>query len=284
MDLLEKKIYSIVKRILREERGISDVVYNGANDVLSLIQRDADKNMNDGNYTSAFNGAANIIRNEFAYNFDGVSISVLYNTYIFPSMDVYNEYKRKYPHQIMSATSTYKEGGGQIFVVYNYVEGKGYDESIYDRVQHELEHLYQEIQKGGIFPKTPLKKKVNIGLMRQRDENLFMASFILYCSRNYEIDAFANGLYSWLKNGNGDKNKVVYNSGIAKYRRICLKYLSKLEKLPQEECTRIGNFLGISFDKVIKKGYNACAKMKNKANRVIYKYGEETEDRVDFIK
>ena len=284
MDLLEKKIYSIVRKVINEERGISDEVYNAANEVLSLIRRDADMNMNDGNYASAFNGDAQVIRNEFSFDFAGEEISVVYNTYIFPSNDVYNSYKRMYPHQIMSATSQYKKDDAQIFVVYNYVEGNGYDDSICDRVQHELEHLYQEIKKGGTFPRSPLKKRVNVGLMRRKDKNVFIASFILYCARDYEQDAFANGLYNWLMNGNGDKNEIVRGSGIAKYRRMCLKYISELEKLPQEEKERVSDFLGISVDRVIKKGYNACTKMKNKANRVIYKYGEDTGNRVNFVR
>lgn len=274
----------MVKRMLSEERGISDEVYNSANEILSIIRRDANNNMNEGNYTTAFNGDAQLIRNELPYKFAGEEISVVYNTYIFPSNDVYNSYKCMYPRQVMSATSQYTKGNAQIFVVYNYVEGEGYDESIYDRVQHELEHLYQEIQKDGTFPMSTLKKKVNKGLMRKNDRNIFIASFILYCSRDYEIDAFANGLYSWLKNGNGNKNEIVHSSGIAKNRRICLKYISELEKLPQVERERIGKFLGISVDRIIKKGYNSCVKMKNKANRIIYKYGEETGERVDFVR
>lgn len=284
MNLLEKKIYSIVRKVINEERGINDEVYNAANEILSLIRRDADMNMDDGNYASAFKGAAQVIRNEFPFNLAGEEIGVIYNTYIFPSTEVYNSYKRTYPHQIMSATSQYKKDDAQIFVVYNYVENEGYDESICDRVQHELEHLYQEIKKGGVFPMTPLKKRVNVGLMRRKDGNVFNASFILYCAREYEQDAFANGLYNWLMNGNGDKNEIVRKSGLVKYRRICLEYISELEKLPQEEKERVGKFLGISVDKVIKKGYNACTKMKNKANRIIYKYMEEDGERVDFVK
>lgn len=284
MNLLEKKIHSIVRKVINEERGISDEVYNAANEILSLIRRDADMNMDDGNYASAFKGAAQVIRNEFPFNLAGEEIGVIYNTYIFPSTEVYNSYKRAYPHQIMSATSQYKKDDAQIFVVYNYVENEGYDESICDRVQHELEHLYQEIKKGGVFPMTPLKKRVNVGLMRRKDGNVFNASFILYCARDYEQDAFANGLYNWLMNGNGDKNEIVRKSGLVKYRRMCLGYISELEKLPQEEKERVGEFLGISVDKVIKKGYNACTKMKNKANRIIYKYMEEDGERVDFVK
>ena len=284
MNLLEKKIHSIVRKVINEERGISDEVYNAANEILSLIRRDADMNMDDGNYASAFKGAAQVIRNEFPFNLAGEEIGVIYNTYIFPSTEVYNSYKRAYPHQIMSATSQYKKDDAQIFVVYNYVENEGYDESICDRVQHELEHLYQEIKKSGVFPMTPLKKRVNVGLMRRKDGNVFNASFILYCARDYEQDAFANGLYNWLMNGNGDKNEIVRKSGLVKYRRMCLEYISELEKLPQEEKERVGEFLGISVDKVIKKGYNACTKMKNKANRIIYKYMEEDGERVDFVK
>lgn len=284
MNLLEKKIYSIVRKAINEERGINDEVYNAANEILSLIRRDADMNINDGNYASVFNGDAQVIRNEFSFDFAGEEISVVYNTYIFPSNEVYDSYKRMYPNQIMSATSQYKKDDAQIFVVYNYVENEGYDESIYDRVQHELEHLYQEINKGGTFPMTPLKKRVNVGLMRRKDKNVFIASFILYCARDYEQDAFANGLYNWLMNGNVDKNEVVRKSGLVKYRRICLKYISELETLSQEEKDRVSEFLGISVDRVIKKGYNACTKMKNKANRIIYKYMEENGERVDFVR
>lgn len=286
MDLVENKIRGIVKRILTEEYGINDEVYKGANEILSIMKQDIDSKTDDGDCSSAFGSDdVSYIRGKFPYDIANETITVSYYSYIFPNDETYKEYRKKYPRQLMDATSAYNDGKPSMHIVYNYSHESGYDESIYDRVQHELEHLFQEIKKGGSFNPSTLKKRVNKGL-RQKDRDIFMASFILYCARDYEQDACANGLYSWLMNGEGDEEWAINNSGLVRNRRICLKYLNDLTSKSTDESisNKIGNYLGISLAKVIKKGYDACGKMKYKANKVIFKYGQDTGNRLNFIK
>lgn len=287
MDLIERKIKNIVRRVLNEEQGINQEVYEAANKVLSLIRKNVKSALDNEEYNSTFDGNAYVVQGEFPFTINGEEIMVIYNSYMFQDQETYSSYIRKYPKMLMNATSRYDKDDCEIFVVYNCTQENGYDESIYDRVQHELEHLFQEIQKNGQFPSSDLKGRVNKGLgMRLKNPNVFKASFILYCSRKYEQDAFANGLYSWLQNGTTDKNEIVKGSGLVKYRRICLKYINELEALMDDEKERnkISDFLGISLGNVIKKGRKACEEMKDKANRTIYKYMQDTGEKIKFIK
>ena len=287
MNLVEREIRNIIKRAINEELGINQEVYNAANKVLSLIRSDAENKLKNEDYSKTFDGNAYVIRGEFPFTITGEEIMVIYNSYVFQNQETYSYYIRKYPRRLMNATASYSKDDCQIFVVYNYTKENGYDESIYDRVQHELEHLFQEIHKNGAFPSSDLKERVNKGLgMRMKEPNIFKASFILYCSRNYEQDACANGLYSWLQNGTTNKNNIVKSSGLVKNRRICLKYINDLEALINDkvESNKISDFLGISLGRIIKKGDKACEEMKNKANRTIFKYIEETGENVNFIR
>lgn len=284
--ILERKIRSVVKQILNEEQGINQEVYEVANKVLSLIRNSAEYLWNNEEYDEAFDDNAYVVHGEFPFTLAGEEITVVYNSYMFQDQETYRSYVCKYPKMLKNATSVYSKDKSQIFVVYNYIKENGYDESIYDRVQHELEHLFQEIQKEESFPSSELKKLVNRGLgMRIKEPNIFKASFILYCSRQYEQDACANGLYNWLQNGTTDKNAIVRNSALVKNRRICLNYINELEMLMnvEEEKDKIKSFFGMTLEKIIKKGRNACVRMKNKANRTIFKYNTDTENKVSFI-
>ena len=286
MDLIEKKIRNIVKRVINEERGVNQEVYDTANKIFSIIRDDVNDKMEKNEHRQTFGGDAFCIRGEFSIKLAGEEVLVTYNSYVFQDQETYKKYIRQYRTMLMCATSAYSKGKCQIYVVYNYTNEHGFDESIYDRVQHELEHLYQQIQSGKPFSSSDLKGRVNKGLkMRVQDPNIFKASFILYCSRPYEQDASANGLYSWLQNGTTDKNEIVKSSAIVKNRRICLKYIDELENLQpnSEETQNIAMFFGISLASIIKKGYNSCERMKNKANRTIFKYIQDTQNQVKFV-
>ena len=285
-NILESKIRNVVRQILNEEQGINHEVYDGANRVLLLIRNDGEIMWNNEEYDDAFDGNAYVVRGEFPFTFAEEEITVVYNSYIFQDQETYRSYVRKYPKMLKNATSVYSKDNCQIFVVYNYIEEDGYDESIYDRVQHELEHIFQEIQKNGTFPSSDLKDVVNSGLgMKIKEPNIFKASFILYCSRQYEQDACANGLYNWLQNGTTDKDSIVRDSALVRNRRICLKYINELETLMniETEKNKISSFFGMTLEKILKKGCNACVRMKNKANRTIFKYNTDTENKVSFI-
>lgn len=287
MNLIEKKLRNIVKRVINEECGINQEVYDTANKIFSIIRDDVNEKMEVNEYRQTFGGDAFCMRGEFPIELAGEDVVVTYNSYVFQDQETYQKYIRQYRTMLMCATSVYSKGKCQIYVVYNYTNENGFDESIYDRVQHELEHLYQQIQSGKSFSNSDLKERVNKGLkMRTQSPNIFKASFILYCSRQYEQDASANGLYSWLQNGTTDKNEIVKSSAIVKNRRICLKYIDELETLMNDEKERnkISDFLGVSLWGVIKKGYQACEKMKDKANRTIYKYMQDTDEKIKFIK
>lgn len=287
MELLEKKIHNILKKILNEEFGVNDEVYKVANEIMALIRKDATQKKNDEKYKETLDGFIHCVGGEFPFEMVGKTITVTYNSYIFDTNETYRKYICQYPHKLMNATSRYNQGDCQMYVVYNYTEESGYDESVLDRIQHELEHLYQEIMKQGQFPSSELKERVNKGLKLMRKEhNIFMASFILYCSRQYEQDACANGLYNWLMNGNSDKEEIIKNSALVRNRRICIKYIAKLEDVCKDtkESHKIKSFLGLAPEKIIKKGYNTIETMKIKANRVIFKYIKETNNKIGFVK
>jgi hypothetical protein len=286
MTLIEDKIRNIVRRVLNEEMGINDEVYRGANEIFLKIKNDVDKKNENNEYDKTFEGDAYRIRGTFSIKFAKETILVTYNSFIFGDEEKYTIYKQKYPRLLMNAYSTYDGGHPSLFVSYNCINGK-YDEGIYDRVQHELNHCFQMIKKHDDLCSSNLRDKVDNGLKKKyKDNNVYMASFILYCARKYEQDACANGLYSWLQNGSSDKDEIVHNSAIVRNRRICLKFLKILQSFigNNEEEKRIWGELGISLNKILQKGENTCEELKNKANRTIFKYIKDTGHDVKFIK
>lgn len=286
MDLVENKIRAIVKRILNEEYGINDEVYKKSNEILERIKNDIENKINNGEFRNVFDEDTKIIRGAFSLKMNGYTVLITYNSYQFKDNDSYMFYRKKYARSIMNAHFFYDDGNPSLFVVYNKI-GNKYDDSIYDRVQHELEHCFQSTMKHGDLLDSPLRNRVDKGLkMKNKDINVYMASWILYCSRRYEQDACANGLYSWLMNGGNDKEKIIENSAIVRNRRICIKYIDLLSKLVgnKKEEENIFNTLGITLDKVLKKGCNTVVEMKNKANRIIFKYGKDTGNKLNFIK
>ena len=285
--IAEKKIRDVVRKAISESLGINDIVYKSANKIFSIIRASIENHLNDKEYTTVFDGSVLYIEGIFPFRFVDRDIMVEYASYIFNDGAAYRKYRDKYPKRIMGASTAITDNGITLFATCNKV-GDKYDEIIYDKIQHELDHVLKFIRTEKVkLSDSELRSKVDRGIrMRQKDPAIFMASFILYCSRTYEQDAFANGLYNWLNNGKGDKNNIVHNSAIARYRRICLKYIQRLEQLigNEVETVRIKNFFGISVGKIIKKGYNTCERLKNKANRVIYKYSEENNENVNVIK
>lgn len=281
MDLnIDKKIKRMVKKALNEELGISTIVTNSANDILHLIESNIDKKIEKREYAITLENKGYRVSGDFQYPFCDTDITIKYESYIFSNDSIYREMIKKYPNILMNAHSIVNAYSAEIFVVVN-MTYEGYDESIYDRLQHELEHVYQALMKGGLLSDSELKKRVNKGLkMAKTDKDIFYAAFILYCSRQYEQDATANGLYSWLCNGTNDKSQIIHDSAIVKNRRICLKYLKRLEDLYSlnnaETNHKIKRFFGIPLGNIINKGYNTCNKMRDKANRAIFKYGKDT--------
>lgn len=285
---VNKNIHGIVRRVLNEELGINSEVFKTANQILTLIRQDADKQFEQEEYDEIFECDAYRVDGQISLEFCGVELLVKYESYIFQDQASYSSAIRRYPSKLMNASSISDGTKGILRVSYNRTLENGYDDSICDRIQHELEHTFQSIQKGGVLSNSPLKKRVQNGLsMRGKDDDIFYASWIMYCSRQYEQDACANGLYNWLCNGEGDKNEIVFKSALTKNRRITLKYLQRLNELyntnDENVFRKFKDFFGIPLKQIIQKGYNSAERMKDLANRVIFKYGKDTGNKVEFI-
>lgn len=265
------------KHIINEELGIHDGIYDAANGILDRILSDSSEKMKSGKFTDTLNGSAVLARGSFSFPFEDRDVSITYNSYVFDDEETYRECVSKYPRMLMDSEFSFGNGEPELYVVVNSVRNAGCDESVLDRIQHELSHALQSIRKNGPLGNSELKKMVNSGLrMRGKDNEIFMASFILYCSRKYEQDAFANGLYSRLMNLSGNEMEIIGKSALYKNMMICRKYISILSGAygegNQEQSGKFIKALGISPGRIIQKGRVAVDRMERLMRRTVAKY------------
>ena len=194
---LNRNIHRIVRRVLNEELGINQEVYDASNQVFELIQTDLKKHNIHGIKLNTVNGK--VYSNMVECFIHSKKVNILYKFYYFDTENDYLAYKKKNP-SITQAETNVTDNADEFLIKVNYVVYDGVlNDMLFDQMQHELNHAFQQIISG---------KKYTYGKVRQHiqkipkallnDKEIRCANFILYMSRNFEQDGFANGLYSSL--------------------------------------------------------------------------------------
>lgn len=286
---LDKNIHQIVRRVLNEELGIDTETYQVSNAILSKIQEDIPKQQ--PKPAPILNAVKKT--NTFSIDFYGAKLLVQYVNYEFKTDKEYQDAIKKNAPKLCNAYAQFiSKDDLKIFVVYNSTLESGFDNSVRDRIQHELNHIHKNLKANKQLTKDGLATKVYNILHNKKeplrnDLNIRRAAFLLYYSKKYEQDAFGNGLYNWLLNGDDDPNFIIYNSGIYKNIQQMKKSLSYFQQLYDNNDINAKNeikqYYGITLGQLLNKGGIALERSKKILNRVIYKYGQETGKRIKFI-
>lgn len=274
---LNNNIDRIIRRVLNEELGINQEVYDASNQVFELIQDDLKKHNIQSIELNGVNGK--VYSNRIECYIHSKKVNVLYRFYYFDTNNDYLAYRKQNP-SITQAKTNVTDNADEFLIKVNYVVCDGIlNNMLYDQMQHELNHAFQQIISG---------KKYTYGKVRQHiqkipkallnDKEIRCANFILYMSRNFEQDGFANGLYaSLMRNNEYDIN----NSGAVhnlKQLQGAIRMLSSC----QDDAKFKSNF-GISKNRIIKYGEKSAIRLTKLINRVIFKYGKDTGNDVSKL-
>ena len=143
---LNRNIHRIVRRVLNEELGINQEVYDASNQVFELIQTDFKKHNIHGIELNGVNGK--VYSNMVECSIHSKKVNILYRFYYFDTENDYLAYKKKNP-SITKAETNVTDNADEFLIKVNYVVYDGVlNDMLFDQMQHELNHAFQQIISG----------------------------------------------------------------------------------------------------------------------------------------
>ena len=207
---LNNNIHRIVRRVLNEELGINSIVTKATDDVINRILSKSEDEM----FTMYPNEKRHYTNKTFNFDYElanGVSVRIGTGIVDFKDYDEYTEFKTNYPKEyriLTSGKTSQTIGPLRIGVTVIRVGGQVIPEN-YDILQHEIEHAFQRIMKNGSLSKNKKKyKKYTEAMRKSTDPLIRKVGRVNYLSYRHEQDAFANGLYAFLKHSDCDISNI----------------------------------------------------------------------------
>ena len=207
---LNNNIHRIVRRVLNEELGINSIVTKATDDVINRILSKSEDEM----FTMYPNEKRHYTNKTFNFDYElanGVSVRIGTGIVDFKDYDEYTEFKTNYPKEyriLASGRTSQTLGPLRIGVTVIRVGGQVIPEN-YEILQHEIEHAFQRIMKNGSLSKNKKKYKKYTDAMRKSTDPLIRkVGRVNYLSYRHEQDAFANGLYAFLKHSDCDISNI----------------------------------------------------------------------------
>lgn len=207
---LNDNIHRIVRRVLNEELGINSIVTKATDDVINRILSKSEDEM----FTMYPNEKRHYTNKTFNFDYElanGVSVRIGTGIVDFKDYDEYTEFKTNYPKEyriLTSGKTSQTIGPLRIGVTVIRVGGQVIPEN-YEILQHEIEHAFQRIMKNGSLSKNKKKYKKYTDAMRKSTDPLIRkVGRVNYLSYRHEQDAFANGLYAFLKHSDCDISNI----------------------------------------------------------------------------
>ena len=207
---LNNNIHRIVRRVLNEELGINSIVTKATDDVINRILSKSEDEM----FTMYPNEKRHYTNKTFNFDYElanGVTVRIGTGIVDFKDYDEYTEFKSNYPKEyriLTSGKTSQTIGPLRIGVTVIRVGGQVIPEN-YEILQHEIEHAFQRIMKNGSLSKNKKKYKKYTDAMRKSTDPLIRkVGRVNYLSYRHEQDAFANGLYAFLKHSDCDISNI----------------------------------------------------------------------------
>ena len=181
------------QNILKEELGISNDVNKIVSQLKSFIGDNYNKNKdNIKKYVKLPNFQNSVFKNDFNIKINGINIEihVIYYVLLNPSLNIKNEYLRKF-----SSTSESVKYELELYLTayYDKIDWNKHSATI----QHEVEHLYQLFKKEKpLLSDKQLKSYNKMRALRKSDDFLTkIIGFTYYFYNRFEKNAFINGIY-----------------------------------------------------------------------------------------
>lgn len=184
-----------ISNLLKEEYSISDKVKYDATRITKEIKTGIVKGkkyeiiLSENPYITFRHGTIN----SSVY---GKPLTIHFQCYNFTDNNVFNEFRNKVPYRIKNQ---YNRKVNILDISVDAVGGYIRPSTLYDTVQHELEHAFQEDKIGMSFGDKPLYAIASE--FRKGDKTVAENNIgeILYLTYQAEQDGFVNGLYAFLK-------------------------------------------------------------------------------------
>lgn len=181
------------QNILKEELGISNDVNKIVSQLKSFIGDNYNKNKdNIKKYVNLPNFQNSVFKNDFNIKINGINIEihVIYYVLLNPSLNIKNEYLRKF-----SSTSESVKYELELYLTAYYDKIDWNEHSA--TIQHEVEHLYQLFKKEKpLLSDKQLKSYNKMRALRKSDDFLTkIIGFTYYFYNRFEKNAFINGIY-----------------------------------------------------------------------------------------
>ena len=273
---LNNNIHRIVRSVLNEELGINPIVAKATDDVINQILSKSEDEM----FMLYPNKNRHYTNKTFNFDYElanGVTVRIGTGIVDFKDYDEYAEFKTNYPkeYRILSSGRTSQNVGSplRIAVYVIRVGGQVIPEN-YEILQHEIEHAFQRIMKNGSLSKNKKKyNKYTDAMRKSADPLIRKVGRVNYLSYRYEQDAFANGLYAFLKHSDCDisniddiiKSSLFYKT-LNEMRRAVSFWESKLGDEETEAILRENFNYGV--DVVLKRAKKAVNEFVKRLGRI----------------
>ena len=264
----------MLKRILKEEQGISNKVSLFVLKLKNKISTDFGKNKYNESLYKILplvpNKTITVINNSFDDLFENEIITIEYNVGLPKTNQEMVLYKKKYQSEM-------KMAGKKIILYLTLNENNKINWKLHlSSLQHEVHHLFQTIKKG-----KPLIDVADMGdynfyqnLLKSEDESEKIIGYTLYYAIKAEKEAFSNGLYREIM----EQNKETYNTSPIKilqsnitYKNIKYIdfYINNNKKINSLKSKLLE--LNIDFNSYINIAFNVVENYIKSFSRIVYK-------------
>lgn len=192
---MRKEIFEDINRILYEEKGIADEVYSETSNIQLLIREKTPKEGNIDLPGFNFKGFQDLFPIELFGNKATLKITAYY-----PNNQKEFDFIKQ--NGWLDCTSNISFIGNRpdisIEVSLVVMSRKILSDTYYETVQHEVQHIYQQLRGEKRFPDTNFYMGVSQRLHTTKDPIENAVTFLMYMMEKYEQDAYANGLFRFI--------------------------------------------------------------------------------------
>lgn len=186
-----------LKTIVQEELGVYLPLFQETQNVVNKIKKDIKLK-----FSETYDNFSKI-KSSVVSSIENITFKVKYTYRDFYDVDYLNNV-----FGIENATNGYSAYIGDKFILFDInvcgVQNKIYEKELMQVVQHELEHVFQQIKSKKQIPNNMFYAKIRTD-MESQDENRRKIGRLIYGCLKSEQEGFVNGLYSFCM---GDNNMI----------------------------------------------------------------------------
>lgn len=245
-----------------EELGIANQVSNAACQISSFVLDNVCKQEKSRVKPGIFSNTSRFKRKIF-----GQDINFEIKNMYFSDSKQYFAYRKLYKKN----ANGYFSSTNTIHIEVDYINGWHDRETLEGAIQHELEHIFQNVN-AGYAPQKTKQYKLASANYANKDSVISLVSMIVYFSEEREIFAFANQAYQALMDRDSSPREDIENTKLYFVYITLKKGVDFLEKESENyEINKIVAEFGMTREKLTEKCRRAVKECAKYIGRVIVK-------------